>query len=69
MTRSAKVAQQRRQLARRKDRIHKYVETIVELNQLIADANARGDTKEASRIKVRVRTLRQQIRYMGGEDL
>jgi hypothetical protein len=42
------------------------VELIKVLTQLAVKAVARGDAKEAVKINVRVRTLRQQVRYMGG---
>ena len=61
-----KLCRQRREVAQRKERIHKYVELIKQLTQLAAKAVARGDAKEAVKINVRVRTLRQQVRYMGG---
>jgi NADH/NAD ratio-sensing transcriptional regulator Rex len=62
-----KLRRQRRANVLRKERIHKYVELIKALSQLAVEAVARGEAKEAVKINARVRLLRQQVRYMGGE--
>lgn len=48
-------------------RLRRHGETLIALRAQRVQAEQDGDTKEISRLNARIRTLEQQIRYIGEE--